>query len=137
MKRREGATVLDMSRKQGMSGPVLRGEAQMRGRVLKIHPTVQTKGGMKKGRGVQDRRESECGGGGQDFRGEKKIVSLSSSPHSHPPFPPRSPTPPTSFSLSPLESWQKSSPGKASWMDGWMDGKNKSLAPVSPRTLPT
>lgn len=60
---------------------------ERRGGVLKIHPTVQTKGGMKKGRGAQDRRESECGGGGQDFRGEKKIVSLSSSPHSHPPLP--------------------------------------------------
>lgn len=94
----------------------------MRGGVLKIHPTVQTKGGMKKGRGAQDRRESECGGGGQDFRGEKKIVSLSSSPHSHPPLP--SPLPnATDIFLppNPLESWQKSSPGKASWMDGWME----------------
>lgn len=40
-----------------MSGPVLRGEAQMRGGVLKIHPTVQTKGGMKKGGGAGQKRK--------------------------------------------------------------------------------
>lgn len=106
-----------------MSGPVLRGEAQMRGGVLKIHPTVQTKGGMKKGRGAQDRRESECGGGGQDFRGEKKIVSLSSSPHSHPP--PSLPVPQRHRHLSPSPLWSrgKNPPQErlVGWMDGWME----------------
>lgn len=66
MVRRESAAVLDISWKQGSSG--LTGEKRgkkMRGglrsevesRVIKIHPTVQTKGGMKKGENAGQRRE--------------------------------------------------------------------------------
>lgn len=33
------------------------GGTQMGGRVLKIHPTVQTKGGMKKGGGAGQKRK--------------------------------------------------------------------------------
>lgn len=54
-----------MKNERGVGG----GGTEMRGGVLKIHPTVQTKGGMKKGTGAQDRRESECGGWWARFSG--------------------------------------------------------------------
>lgn len=65
--------MLDMSRKQGMSGPVLRGEAQMRGGVLKIHPTVQTKGGMKKGRGCRTEEKVSVGVVGKIFGVKRRL----------------------------------------------------------------
>lgn len=62
--------MLDISWKQGMSGSDLgkeRGEknegalrSEVESGVIKIHPTVQTKGGMKKG---ENAGESECWGG--------------------------------------------------------------------------
>lgn len=51
--------------------------------MIKIHPTVRTKGGMKKG---ENAGEGECWGGGKIW-GEKKIVSLSRSLNSPPPLP--------------------------------------------------
>lgn len=50
--------------------------------VIKIHPTVQTKGGMKKRENAAEKRVSV--GGVRKIWGEKKIVSLSRSLNSPP-----------------------------------------------------
>ena len=53
--------------------------------VIKIHPTVQTKGGMKKRENAAEKRERVFGGV-RKIWGEKKIVSLSRSLNSPPPL---------------------------------------------------
>lgn len=64
--RGEGAAVLDISWKQGTSGYdwAMRGKknegglrSEMESGVIKIHPTVQTKAGMKKRENAAERRE--------------------------------------------------------------------------------
>lgn len=59
--------------------------SEVESRVIKIHPTVQTKGGMKKGENAGQRREWVLGGVSKIW-GEKKIVSLSRSLNSLPPL---------------------------------------------------
>lgn len=58
--------MLDRSWKQGVSGPTGEREggknegglrSEVESGVIKIHPTVQTKGGMKKGESAGERRE--------------------------------------------------------------------------------
>lgn len=68
--RGEGAMMLDISWKQGMSGQTggKRGKntgglrSEVESVVIKIHPTVQTKGGMKKRENAAEKRESVWGG---------------------------------------------------------------------------
>lgn len=76
--RRRSGPILEKREKKWGGTEIWGGE-----RVIKIHPTVRTKGGMKKG---ENAGEGECRGGGKIW-GEKKIVSLSRSLNSPPPLP--------------------------------------------------
>lgn len=64
-------------------GNCMRLSLEVESRVIKIHPTTQTKGGMKKGENAGEKR----GLGVRKIWSEKKIVSLSRSLNSNPLLP--------------------------------------------------